>query len=214
MAFMGAAHGLRAPTQNQLYARLSADGMAVEEVFAPHYPFRARWEKNWSFFEFDEDLLAVYSFTPCRILKIEGNFASLAYETPTTAVWQGGEIRGGAPPVRVGEEWWCFTHDRILDRHLIYRTGLVALDSRPPFAVRRMVPEPILAADCGTKPAMQYSSVVFAGGAVRYGDDWVIAHGIHDHWCELHWFNHAELESRLVALPSARRESHSPSFPP
>jgi hypothetical protein len=209
MAFMGAAHGLRAPTQNQLYARLSGDGMSVEEVFAPHYPARQRWEKNWSFFEYDGELFAVYSFTPCRILRIEGNAATLAHEMPTAAIWQGGEIWGGAPPVLVGNELWCFTHDRIYDGHLLYRTGLVTLDRRPPFAVRRIVPEPILAADRRTKPALQYSSVVFAGGAVRCGDDWVIAHGIHDHWCELHSFSHAGLESQLVIVP--RCETNSPA---
>ena len=88
------------------------------------------------------------------------------------SVWEGGEIRGGACPVRVGDELWCFTHDRIYDGHLLYRTGLVALDGRPPFAVRRMIPEPILvAADRGTKPVLQYASVVFAGGAARGGLD-------------------------------------------
>jgi hypothetical protein len=201
IAFMGAAHGGRAPTQNQLFARLSVGGMTVEEVFFPHYPARQRWEKNWSFFEHGGELFAVYSFTPCRILRIDGNGAALAHETPTAPVWRGGEIRGGASPVRVGDELWCFTHDRIYDGHLLYRTGLVTLDGRPPFAVRRMVPEPILTADRETKPTVQYSSVVFAGGAVRRGPDWIVAHGIHDHWSELHSFSHADLESRLVPVP-------------
>lgn len=202
VAFTGVAKGQRAPSHNQLYTRLSADGMEVEEVFAPHYPARQRWEKNWSFFDFRGDLYAIYSFAPCRILKIEGNSATLAYETPTVSDWAGGDIRGGAAPVPVGDELWCFTHDRLsAGPRLFYRTGLVALDGQSPFGVRRMVPQPILVADPKTKPANHYASVVFAGGAVRCGDDWIVAHGVHDRWSELHLFSHADLESRLVEVP-------------
>lgn len=168
VSFTGTARGVRAPTHNQLYARLSEDGMQVEELFAPHFPARQRWEKNWSFFEHADDLYAVYSFTPCRILRIQGNTATVAHETPTASIWQGGEIRGGAAPVRVGDELWCFTHDRILEgARLTYRTGLVTLDGAPPFTVRRMIGVPILSGDARSKPKGQNASVVFAGGAVR-----------------------------------------------
>jgi predicted GH43/DUF377 family glycosyl hydrolase len=201
VSFTGASKGKHAPAHNQLYARLSDDGIAVEEIFAPHYPGRDRWEKNWVFFQFQGELYAVYSFAPCRVLKISGNTASLAYETPTNINWIGGIIRGGAAPVRVHDELWCFTHDRIPERvRWIYRTGLVALDGKPPFAVRRIVPGPILTADSTTKPINHPSAVVFAGGAIRRGDDWIIAHGIHDRWCELHAFSHNDLEARLIAI--------------
>ncbi|HEY1379239.1 MAG TPA: hypothetical protein VGF55_20720 [Gemmataceae bacterium] len=202
ISFTGLKRVGRAPTQNQLYARLSADGMQVEEVFAPHYPARQRWEKNWSFFDHDGELFAVYSFAPCRILIIDGNATTLAYEAPTASLWRGGEIRGGAAPVRVGDELWCFTHDRIADGvRWVYRTGLVVLDGEPPFAVRRMLDRALLSADRGTRPVNHYASVVFACGAVRRDDSWVVAHGVHDRWCELHSFSHAELDERLVAVP-------------
>jgi predicted GH43/DUF377 family glycosyl hydrolase len=202
VAFTGMLMGRPTLAMSQLCARLSADGMRVEGLFAPHYPPRRAWEKNWSFFDHRDDLYAVYSFTPCRILKIEGDVAIPAYETPTASPWRGGDIRGGAAPVRVGDELWCFTHDRISDgRHWIYRTALVTLTGDPPFRVLRMLAAPILVADRETKPANYHASVVFAGGAVRRGDDWIVAHGIHDHWSELHLFSHAELESRLVTLP-------------
>jgi predicted GH43/DUF377 family glycosyl hydrolase len=199
LAFTGHKHGERSPSHNQLYARLSADGMAAEEVFAPHYPGRQRWEKNWSFFEHGGEFYAVYSFAPCRVLRVAGAAAALAFETPTASIWRGGEIRGGPPPVLVGDELWCFTHDHVMARICRqYRTGLVALDAHPPFAARRMVAEPILVAERATKPPTHHAYVVFAGGAVRHGDDWIVAHGIHDHWSELHVFRHADLESRLV----------------
>jgi hypothetical protein len=201
LAFVGAANGVKSPVQNQLLARLSGDGLAVEEVFHPHYAARQRWEKNWSFFDHDGGLFAVYSFCPCRILKIDGNTAALAHQSDRQLIWRGGEIRGGAAPVRVGNELWCFTHDRVDEGpRWLYRTGLVVLDGRPPFGVKRMVPEPILVADRRTKPADHYAAVVFAGGAVRLGDMWVVAHGTHDHWCELHAFSHAALEGRILPV--------------
>jgi predicted GH43/DUF377 family glycosyl hydrolase len=136
-------------------------------------------------------------------LKVHGATATLAFETASPVPWSGGEIRGGAAPVRAGDELWCFAHDRVREGpSWTYRTLLVALDCRPPFALRRVVTEPILAADRRTKPAGQYASVVFAGGALRHGDEWIVAHGIHDHWCELHAFQHADLEARLVAVSS------------
>jgi hypothetical protein len=194
VSFTGLARGLRSPTQNQLYASLSADGSQVEEIFAPHYPARQRWEKNWGFFEYDSGLFAVYSLNPCRILKIDGNSAELVHETTASFTWDGGEIRGGAAPVRVRDEFWCFTHDRIMgNAGLIYRTGLVVLDGQPPFPVRRMIPRPILVVDPTTRPANWRSSVVFACGAVPVDDHWVVSHGVHDHWSELHRFSHVEL---------------------
>jgi predicted GH43/DUF377 family glycosyl hydrolase len=206
VSFTGTSRGNITPTHDQLYARLSAEGTSVEELFAPHYPARQRWEKNWSFFEHADELFAIYSVVPCRIFRIDGNAAALVFETPTGSDWPGGEIRGGAAPVRVGDELWCFAHDRVrCGPSWTYRTLLVTLGALPPFAVRRMVTAPILVADLTTKPGGQYASVVFAGGAVRLGDDWIVAHGIHDHWCELHRFAHADLEARLVDVKGPRQ---------
>lgn len=160
--------------------------------------------KNWSFFDHDGELYCVYSFTPCRILKIEGGAASVAFETAAALSWPGGEIRGGAAPVRVGDELWCFTHDHTaVGPWLTYRTGLVALDGKPPFAIRRIIPEPILFPETATKPNAHYASVVFPCGAVRRGDEWVVAVGAHDHWCELHRFSHRDLDARLVTVVPA-----------
>ncbi|HEX4590038.1 MAG TPA: hypothetical protein VH120_08930 [Gemmataceae bacterium] len=201
VSFAGQSRRTGRDATSQLFARLSADGTQVEEVFAPHYPLRRNREKNWSFFEHDGELYTVYCFTPCRVLKIVGNSAIPVYETPTRSLWQGGEIRGGASPVRVGDELWCFFHDRIYTSgQFVYRTGLLTLDGQPPFRVRRMLNGPILIADRRTKPANQFPYVVFPGGAVRCGNDWIVAHGIHDLWIELHWFSHTDLESRLVTL--------------
>ncbi len=180
-----------------LYARLGAD-LQVTELFYPYYPSRNLWEKNWAFFEHGENLYCVYSIAPHKILRVDGNRADLAYETPVTHYWQGGEMRGGTCPVRVDDEYWCFFHDRVPGPgYDVYRTGLYAFSAKPPFALTRLAPEPLLTAVSKTKPKDQYCAVLFAGGAVRNGEQWVVAHGIHDRWSELNEFKHSELEKKL-----------------
>src|SRR5579871_2580756 len=94
---------------SQLYARLR-DDLTVEQVYYPRYRERAWWEKSWAMFEHDGELYCVYSISPHRILRIRGDRAELAYETPTNACWKGGKLRGGASPVRVGNSWYHFFH--------------------------------------------------------------------------------------------------------
>src|SRR5256885_12693044 len=51
-------------------------------------------------------------------------------------------MRGGAAPVRVGDEWWCFFHDRVESGgHRIYRAGLYTFAAAPPFRVLRLIPD-------------------------------------------------------------------------
>lgn len=214
ISFIGVVRHRKRICTHQLFARLSPDGLTVEDVFSPRdYPAgrmnadRPLWQKNFQFFDHRDELYAVYSIRPHVILKIESNTVALAYETPGLPDWHGGEPRGGAAPVRVGDEFWSYFHDRIsVGGHLVYRTGLYTFDARPPFAIRRMIPVPILTADRLTNPG-NYCSVVFPGGAVRVGDEWTVAHGIHDRYSELHRFSHADLESRLVPVAPPRPQA-------
>jgi len=154
-----------------LYARLTED-LTVEQVYYPAYDKRNDWEKNWQFFSHDGELFAVYRVAPHTILRIEGEKATLAYTTPTRAPWTGGELRGGASPVRVGEEYWCFFHDSVeRNGRRVYRAGLYTFEARAPFRVQRMILRPILEADPTTRPADQWCSVVFPCGAMPLGGD-------------------------------------------
>lgn len=195
--------GVRGPNgpTSVLYARLAAD-FRVEDVFYPDIPNRRPWEKNHAYFQHGHDLFAVYSIAPHRILRIDGNRAEWAYETATQAPWHGGELRGGASPVRVGDEYWHFFHGRAPHRgKTAYNVGLYTFAARPPFQVLRIIPQPILWADHATKPPDQYVSAVFPCGAVRRGDEWLVSMGVHDRWTEIHSFAHADLERQLVEVP-------------
>ena len=198
--------GVNGPT-NILFARLSPT-FGVEDIFYPQIQGRNSWEKNHSYFDYQGIAHAIYSIAPHKILKVEGHSATWAYETPTRFSWPWGEMRGGAAPVKVGEEFWHFFHSRVDNRGGVrtYCTGLYTFDAHPPFRVRRFIPEPLEWANPANKPADQYAAVVWAGGAVRSADgaEWAIACGIHDRWSEIHFFDHDELEGRMVGIEPPR----------
>lgn len=208
VAYIGV-EGKYGPT-SVLYARLS-DDLKVEAKYYPHYANRNSWEKNWQFFEgLDENLYAVYSFAPHKILRVDGERTELVYETTTRAEWNlRTEIRGGASPVRVGDEWWSFFHTRVEhNSNRVYVAGLYTFDVNPPFRVRRIISDPILWANTNNKPSDQYAHVIFPCGAVRQEDKWILCCGVHDRWTELHEFSHADLESRLREFTPPKWWSH------
>lgn len=187
---------------NVLYARLRPETLAAEEVFYPQYKQRMSWEKSWSMFQHGDDLFAVYAIAPRhQVLRIRGNEAVLTTDEENPLKWSGGTLRGGASPVRVGDEFWHFAHDRIEVGGLrVYRTLLYTFDAFPPFRPRRYAPRPILTADRRTKPADQYAAVVFPCGAVLRDRKWVVSHGVHDRYTEFHQWSHSDLENRLVKV--------------
>lgn len=201
VSFVGVV-GRWGPT-NVLFARLD-DEFRTEDVFHPAIPGRkpGSWEKNHAYFQHGDECYAVYSIVPHRILRVRGNWCEFAYDTPTPAPWSGGHLRGGASPVKVGNEWYCFFHgkDDRNPKHITYSVGCYTFEDRPPFRVRRITPEPLMVADWATKPADQYCACLFPCGAVRRESDWVVSMGVHDRWSELHAFDAADVESRLVRV--------------
>lgn len=195
--------GGRALHTTQLYARLT-DDLRVERVFAPAFPGMdgRRWEKNWSFFDAaGGDLHAVYLTHPRHVvLRIDGDRAERVADEPFPVEWPGGEIRGGAAPVRVGNEWWSFAHDRV-ERYgrQVYRMLLYAFSAEPPFRPLRYLPEPLKWADPSTNPG-NYADVVFPCGALLDGGSWLVSCGAHDRFTEVYAFDHADLDRRLVPV--------------
>lgn len=214
VSYIGVKGASRLVRTSQLYARLT-DDLRVDRVFYPHYEGRQAWEKNWAFFEADGDLYAVYSFSPHKILRVIDDTAELAFEAPTVAQWDPEtEIRGGASPVRIGDEFWHFAHSRWEKPAKRYMTLLYTFETESPFRVRRIIPAPILVADPRTNVGEDpnYCPVVFPCGAEPiYRDDgtvshWLVTHGIHDRYTEIHRWDHADLESRLIPVRTGYRQ--------
>lgn len=181
---------------NVLYARLR-DNLSVESIHAPHYADRRAWEKNWVFFQgASGDLLAVYSVSPHVVLRIDGDTATEVARTETRFPWNGGELRGGAPPVFHRGQWYHWFHGRIGQwTRGRYTLGLYTFQPGPPYAVTWMTPTPCVTGDPATRPKDQSHepAVIFPGGSVIDGSRWHVSSGVHDRWCEIHSFDLEEV---------------------
>lgn len=189
--------GRRVSRTAVLYARLS-DALAVEAVYAPRAPGVpvSQWQKNWQWFSHGGSLYAVYSVTPHRVLRVDGERAEWVWSEPVNAPWVGGEIRGGATPYRVGHEFYCFFHDKVQRNKLFYRVGCYTFSADPPFRPLRMTSVPLIESNPATNPG-NYCDCVFPRGAVRDDDSWVLSCGVHDRFTELYRLRFGDVEAAL-----------------
>ena len=108
---------------NQMYlVELDVDTLQARSSARPLHLAgpRQQIEKNWTFFEHGEDLFAVYQIDPHIVLRVE-----LSEQTPIlcrplhTVAWDTsnyashyGALRGGTPPVRLGDSYVSIFHSR------------------------------------------------------------------------------------------------------
>jgi predicted GH43/DUF377 family glycosyl hydrolase len=201
--------GRHGPT-NVLFARINEETLAVEDRFFPRGFKRNSWEKNHSYFDYEGIAHAVYTITPHKILRIEGDQAEYIHETPYPGEWSGGYLRGGAAPVLHNGEWYSFMHGR-WDNHRVrlpsqpahpahrhvYTMGIYTFSPKPPFQMLRYCPVPIDVAE----PDMHdgnYADVIFPGGAVYRNGYWCVAMGVNDRRSEIRFYDAAWIESQLI----------------
>ena len=200
VAYTGTYHGPRLVHHAAVcYARLTDDGQ-VEADFSPRFEGQQPREKNWSFFEHDGELHAVYWIGPRRrILRIDGRCAELIHDYEAAWPFDGGEQRGGAPPVLWKGEWYSFFHGVAGEGpERVYTAGLYTFEDRPPFRPARFVQQPLLVPRPADKPLESVPHVVYPSGAICRHNQWVLSIGNYDHWCELvslDW-NYVELALR------------------
>ena len=77
--------------------------------------------------------------------------------------------------------------------------GLYTFATRPPFAIRRFTPLPILSPD-DDRPAHMVKSVVFPCGAILRAGRWIVSYGYHDRECRIASFDAGLVERRLRPL--------------
>lgn len=187
---------------SMFYAMLNPATFQVTAMYALDYPGRRVWEKNWVFFESGGQLYCVYDIWEThKILKVDGFHADNFAETPTPPdIMKAGLPRGGAAPVLVDDEWWCFTHGVVrINGRKFYSMGLYCFENKPPFAITRYVPGALLWPDEADRWNNSHPGVIFAGGAVKRGSVWEVMYGYQDRWMEVALFDHKALEASLVS---------------
>lgn len=191
---------------NQLYARLNGD-LQIEELFAPEFSGRQAWEKNWGFFSQAGQLYAVYHIRGHKILRIDGNKAEPAFQSQTTWPAAIGEPRGGASPVKRGNEWYCFFHD-IREAGLprrVYQVCFYTFEENAPFRINRIGRIPLFSPAESHRPQDDWTpDVVFPCGAFLENNLWHVSAGYFDRWSWLLRFDVNRCEELLDIAPGGR----------
>lgn len=185
---------------HMFYAHLLRD-YAVGATFLPHFEARNLWEKNWSFFEHNSRMFAIYSAKPFTVLKVRQDRAWIAFTPPVCFPPEIGSIRGGSSPYLYRGEYYCFTHNVFThNNERWYSMGCYTFDSNPPFRPLRYLPGSLLLANPVDRPQIHVPHVVFPNGAYEDSGEWVVSYGYYDRYSEIVTFSTEELDANLCPL--------------
>jgi len=169
-------------------------------------------EKNWLWFFHNGIPHLVYKAFPHTVSQFSKDFVfqrefKTGEENPPR--WDYGIIRGGTPPIKVGDEYITFFHSSLpLDStfHRRYYMGAYAFQAFEPFKITRMTDEPILAGSALDKWNKGKPLVVFPCGSRLKNEKWLVTFGVND--LESAWIEipHAELEDRLIPLDGIKKK--------
>jgi predicted GH43/DUF377 family glycosyl hydrolase len=180
---------------------------------------RRKLEKNWMLFATPGGRLrAIYSVLPHVVLEfsLEGD-GDILFEEIARTEWMHsgypashGGLRGGAPPVLVGDRFWSICHS-VHDAGDGYRYAAAAYSFSPD---DRFAP-----ADAPTQPLSLWNplggrrvharlnpavgEVIYPCGAVHEGARWWISYGINDEQCAISHVEHADVVRTTRAVSRA-----------
>lgn len=159
-------------------------------------------EKNWIWFNYDWSWYFVYSFSPHIVVRVGNELPIAEYKSENKPKWDYGEIRGGTPPVRVGEEYISFFHSSLpwKNRQKRYYMGAYAFESKPPFRVTRMTTEPLLAGSDKDSRTLGGPPCIFPCGAVLEKEKWLVSFGVNDETCGWLKIPQRDLEKLLCSI--------------
>jgi predicted GH43/DUF377 family glycosyl hydrolase len=109
-------------------------------------------EKNWAPFEYSGKLLLAYSLLPHRIFYPQQGACKTIALSKGAINWPYGELKGGTPALKVGNQYLAFFHSYIplstihSDEKSIlhYFMGAYAFGLEPPFKITHISQEPII----------------------------------------------------------------------
>lgn len=152
-------------------------------------------EKNWAPFVYGNQLLLSQSINPHHVLRSisESNACETIALTHSSLIsWEWGELRGGTPALKDGDEYLAFFHSS-KDMKTIqsngqkithYFMGAYTFKGEPPFNLTKISPEPIVANTFYKEPyykTWKPIRVVFPSGFI-YDDKYIwISYGRQDY---------------------------------
>lgn len=186
---------------------------AGEDIPLLHYDQKSMpQEKNWVPFDYDGNLLLAYSINPhCIFRPVQSTCETVAI-TEKNVAWDWGELRGGTPAHRIGDQYLAFFHSSTDAVSLQsnaqsmphYVMGCYTFSLQPPFEITAISPEPIIGKNFYNGPTHQTWKplrVVFPGGFVCDDQYIRLVYGRQDHEC---WVAKIEIEKMLDSLIPVR----------
>lgn len=164
------------------------------------------WEKNWQFFENQKKLYFSYKINPHVVVcwdlsskKIIKKYKSFI----APECWRYGDLRGGTPPIKFGNEYFSFFHSVIEEKKLKrYLIGAYSFSADPPFSIRRISKSPIYYAEKSEIIGQKRKSVVFPCGAFLKDGLWNISYGENDRAIKILRLNHEWLLENMAETSS------------
>lgn len=158
-------------------------------------------EKNWQFFSHDGALHFVYSIEPHVVVRLDWPKIIAEYATSSIGHWPWGVMRGGTPPLRLGDEYISFFHSfrshRLRQRR--YTMSAYKFEAAPPFRITGIT-EPLLSAS-ENDPTLPHPGhpdwkplVIFPCAAWPEGKEIVVSAGVNDSFDALIRVDPAKLE--------------------
>lgn len=163
-----------------------------EEIKIPHGGNgNGKVQKNWQYFSHKGKLHFIYIYDPWQVVVGEKVY------TGKNLLWDYGTIRGGTPPVRVGDYYYTFFHSRLNHGRARYYTGAIKFSGEAPFTSIAMTSSPLLSPS-PKEPNLWWAPLTtFPCGVIYRDNKFIVSMGINDFQCALADWTLDELESRM-----------------
>lgn len=160
-------------------------------------------EKNWVWWFIEGKLHCLYMSDPWNVVQFGSKWEEQIPYVAEGVQWKYGVVRGGTPPVRVGDFFYTFFHSSLpwRGRYRRYYMGAIAFEASPPFRPVFWTQEPILTGSQNDPWGQKKPLVVFPCGAVMENDKWLISLGVNDLKCAWLEIPHADLLQLLKPIP-------------
>lgn len=162
-------------------------------------------EKNWLWFEANHRTYFIYQAEPHIVCEVVGDKVVQEYRTHAALGWTLGSIRGGTPPVRVGDHFVTFFHSSMPWKSVprygvrrVYFMGAYMFEAKPPFQVVAATRDRLLTGTWNEPTQEGVPAVVYPNGALLDGDKWFITMGVNDCACGWMTIDHSEILKRMT----------------
>lgn len=162
-------------------------------------------QKNWTWFFLDGKLHLLYHSDPWKVIEFGSHWDEQTHHGGEGVRWKYGQVRGGTPPIKVGDLFYTFFHSSMpwRGRYRRYYAGCLAFEAKPPFKPVLWTQEPLLIGSQNNKWHQHKPLVVFPCGAIYENNRWLVTYGSND--LEAGWVEipHEDIVKLLQPIPAA-----------